>query len=302
MTAGPVVVLGAGRRGLAHLRTLVSLGVGTITVADHHAGRQAEALALGAAHAVADLAAAARIAHPEVVVVATTVADHAGSTLAALDLGAAVVVEKPVAHTPADLDALAGIAIDRFVVAAHAERWNPAVLAIAAARTAAAVRTAAFVRRGPAPATAVVGCDLDLAVHDLDLARHLLGPVSVTTRRVEPATGPPTAIELTGTGGTARLDIRAGWAAQRERTIRLDLDDGGQLRADLVREQAWSTDPRGVARPLEVGPTPSLSGFWAAVLVALAAGGQPPVALRDGLRAVALATSGDPYDAAGADV
>ncbi len=291
MLPGPTVIVGLGGRGRAHLRTLLALGVHPVTAVDHRPDNRAEACRIGATATGADLAEAARQRPPALVVVATPAADHLASTLAALDLGAAVVVEKPMVDDARSVPLLAGVSPDAFVCVAHAERWNPAVIAVATALSGAGpVTSARFERCGPAsPAAAALGCDLDLVVHDVDLAHHLLGPVLIARRRTGEGPGPPARIVLDGSAGSAVLRIAGRWSDRRYRRLALRCSSGIGLRADLTAGRSWSVDRAGAEVELEVGRTPSLTAFWSEVLAALAGGHGPPVPLAAGLRAVTLA-------------
>lgn len=102
---GPVIrsaaVRGTGSIGSRHLRVLAGLGVRSLTAVPVRPGRSTSP-ELGGARILDTLPEGA-----DLVVVATDTARHVADTVAALDSGARIVlVEKPLAHTTAECDAL----------------------------------------------------------------------------------------------------------------------------------------------------------------------------------------------------
>ena len=116
----------------------------------------------------------------EAVVNALPTPDHYEVTKALLEAGKHVLVEKPIAVTPAEAEELVRLAgeADRTLMVGHVERFNPAVRAprellrggdLGEPVTLATRRVG--IARPVAPRTDVV---IDLAIHDIDVAGHLL--------------------------------------------------------------------------------------------------------------------------------
>lgn len=165
-----LAILGYGRFGRVHARRAQAHGafdVVCVVDPDPHA-RQA-ALADGF-HAVADV-----VQIPDGIDAATIVtpaATHAAFAIALLHKGIDVLVEKPFATSEPDIDAMlcAEHATGRTLCTAHIERFN---VAVATPPWQAPPKRIEFRRRSCLPGSggSVV---LDLMIHDLDLASHLL--------------------------------------------------------------------------------------------------------------------------------
>ena len=172
--SGPlrIGVIGAGHFGRYHALKLAAGGRAVLSgVHDHNADR-AKAVAWEAGAPVLDLA--ALLAASDAVVVAAPAAAHHALAAAALAAGRHVLVEKPIAATLAEADALAALAAERDLVlqVGHLERFSAAHGAltgrIGAALYIEATRIAPFKPRGTD-----VSVILDLMIHDLDLILSL---------------------------------------------------------------------------------------------------------------------------------
>ena len=112
----------------------------------------------------------------QAVSIAVTTSHHYRIALEAIDAGCDLLVEKPLAASLSDADAIIEAAKKKGVKLAvgHIERFNPAVTALKEydirPRFIEAHRLAAFNPRG-----ADVAVVLDLMIHDIDLALHLIG-------------------------------------------------------------------------------------------------------------------------------
>ncbi|HKE00812.1 MAG TPA: Gfo/Idh/MocA family oxidoreductase [Planctomycetota bacterium] len=181
--AGPVIraaVIGAGHLGRIHARIYAETpGVKLVAVVDPREDR---------AGAIAERYEARASARPDdlpgdvdVVSVATPTSTHAATAIPLLRRGIAVLVEKPIAATLEDADALldAARAGGAMLSVGHSERFNPGVSAIREMRIrprfVEAHRLAPFSFRSQD-----VGVVLDLMVHDLDLLLHLVDPEIVS--------------------------------------------------------------------------------------------------------------------------
>lgn len=123
---------------------------------------------------------------------------HSRMTIAALEAGVNVLVEKPIAADRDEAEAMIDTArrVGRILTVGHIERFNPAIRELRARLQAGDLGRIFQVRAsrlGPFPAQIRdVGVVVDLATHDLDVMRYLLGsdPVRLsaeTERRVHTA-------------------------------------------------------------------------------------------------------------------
>jgi predicted dehydrogenase len=187
-------VAGVGSLGRHHARVLATLpGVAVSGIFDTRPERSAEVSAefgLPSAESMAALVEAS-----DAVVIAVPTVAHHDAAIAALDAGRHVLVEKPMAATLAEADALVERARERRVVlqVGHIERFNPAVeAAMPLARGARFIETH---RLGVfTPRSLDVDVVLDLMIHDLQIAQAIVArPVSevraagvaVLTRRID---------------------------------------------------------------------------------------------------------------------
>ena len=111
-------------------------------------------------------------------VVATPNRHHADLSVALLEKGVHVLVEKPIAATVADAQRMidAAKANSRVLMVGQVERFNPAVDAVKRAIADEDVISIQITRVGPfPPRMGEVGVVIDLAVHDIDIIRHLTG-------------------------------------------------------------------------------------------------------------------------------
>ncbi|CAL1690162.1 Myo-inositol 2-dehydrogenase [Brevundimonas subvibrioides] len=111
-------------------------------------------------------------------VVSTPNRTHADLSVALLEKGVHVLVEKPIAATVADARRMidAAKANDRVLMVGQVERFNPAVEAVKRAIADEQVISIQITRVGPfPPRMGEVGVVIDLAVHDIDIIRHLTG-------------------------------------------------------------------------------------------------------------------------------
>lgn len=170
-----IAVVGVGHLGRHHARVASGLpGARCVGVFDHHAGRGEEVAREFGVPALRDLESVAGLA--DAVVLATPTVTHAELALFYLSRGLDVLVEKPIAATLDEADALLAKAraAGRVIAVGHVERHNPAVQAAMAA-----VPRPVFLevrRLGTFTARSLdVDVVLDLMVHDLQIARALAG-------------------------------------------------------------------------------------------------------------------------------
>jgi predicted dehydrogenase len=191
----PVGVVGVGHLGQHHARLYASLpGARLVAVADRDIARARE---IAAAHGVQAFGEARElIGRVQAASVAVPTAAHREVAELLLDAGIDVLVEKPLARTLDEADAILEAAARRarLVMVGHSERFNPAIAALAREvvrpRFFEIHRLAAFSAR-----STDIDVVLDLMIHDLDLLLHLDG-------------SEPAAVEAVGVNAlTEQVDI-----------------------------------------------------------------------------------------------
>ncbi len=261
-------VAGAGVFGGFHAgKAAAAPGVRLARVYDQDLAR---ARALADRHGAAAFDdAAAFVAGLDTVTVATPADSHGPLALAALKAGAHVYVEKPLAVTLEEADALSAAAAKsgRVLACGHQERVTFRAMGVldAAERP----REVASVRRGtPNTRNRDVSCVLDLMIHDLDLALLL-------------SRGEPAAVEADGAFDHVKAEIvfadglvarfeASRIAEARQRTMRLDYASGEveidflapafENRSSVPLEAGFASAP-GASDPLGA----SVAAFFAAV-------------------------------------
>jgi predicted dehydrogenase len=171
-----VAVVGCGSMGRHHARILSGMeGCELVAVADLQEERARDVAAARGGEALTDFRQLAERADAAVVSAATSAHREIAEFL--LGAGIDILVEKPLAATVEDADAIlaaASAAPDRVVAVGHTERFNPAVEAMTEL-----VRKPRFLeihRLGAFPGRSTdVDVILDLMIHDLDLCLHLVG-------------------------------------------------------------------------------------------------------------------------------
>lgn len=175
-------VIGVGSMGRHHVRVYLQMpGVQLVAIADADETRR-EAISrqfrIPAYGCATELLARER---PDLVSVAVPTALHLEVASAALESGAHVLVEKPIATTYEDGRTLIARAAEtgRVLTVGHVERFNPAIVELQTRLAAGEIGRVFHVharRLSPFPAYIHdVGVVLDLATHELDIMCHLLG-------------------------------------------------------------------------------------------------------------------------------
>ncbi len=167
-------VVGVGHLGRHHARILASVAGATLTAVvdtnEPRAGENAGGLGARAYTSVRDI-----LGEVDLVSIAAPTEAHAEIATLCLDRGIPVLVEKPLARTVGEADAIIAAAAKAGVVLAvgHTERFNPAVMA---ARP--AVANPGFVevhRLGTFPERSLdIDVVFDLMIHDLDLVLSMV--------------------------------------------------------------------------------------------------------------------------------
>lgn len=170
-----LAVVGVGHLGRHHARVASTLaGVDLVGVHDHHTGRAEEIAREFGVPVIADLETVA--AKAQAVILATPTVTHAELALRLIDGGCDVLIEKPIATSVREADAVLARAREKktIVQVGHVERYNPAVSAAMAM-----IREPLFVevhRLSPFTRRSLdVDVVLDLMIHDLQIVRALAG-------------------------------------------------------------------------------------------------------------------------------
>jgi predicted dehydrogenase len=169
MTALRVAVVGVGHLGQHHARLLAAMdGVELVAVVDTKTARAEE---IAARHGTAAFTDASALAgRVDAVSIATPTVSHVAIALPFVEAGVPVLVEKPLASSLADADALLAAADRRgtLVATGHTERFNPAVAA--ALPLVSDPRFIEIHRLGTFPERSLdIDVIFDLMIHDLDL-------------------------------------------------------------------------------------------------------------------------------------
>jgi predicted dehydrogenase len=295
-------VLGAGEWGRNHLRVLEALPEATLVgFVDPDPARRGAAEAAHRVPGFADLAALAARGLDAVTIAVPTPA-HRATALEAAARGLHMLVEKPLAATEAEADAILAETARRGVLlqVGHLERWNPAFRALRdrcrRPRFIEGHRLAPFGARGTE--VAVV---LDLMVHDLDLVLALVRQpvervdaigVAVLTREVDIANA---RIEFAG-GAIANLTA-SRVSREKMRKVRV-FEADAYVAANLVTrevecfrkvETPGARVPRIVEEEVSVEEEEPLRAELRAFARAVARGEPPEVGGAEGREAVALA-------------
>jgi predicted dehydrogenase len=118
---------------------------------------------------------------PDAVTIAVPTIDHLSVALHAIERGAHLLIEKPIAFSVEEGEQIIAAAEEAGVqlMVGHIERFNPAVIALKAHLAAGELGRVFQIdarRQGPFPARVRdVGVVIDLAVHDLDVMRYVSG-------------------------------------------------------------------------------------------------------------------------------
>lgn len=187
-----VVVIGAGRRGRAHTEAVAKLPerARVVGIADIDEARVRDLVGASApgATTAAEPLALLRETEPDIVFVTTPPPLHREQTVAALELGAHVVLEKPIALTVAEADAIgeAAARTGRLVHVCHQLRYKPGMpeLREILSRQAVALTHIWNYRKGPdIPGNWSRawggGHVVEWGIHHLDLCRYLMATEAV---------------------------------------------------------------------------------------------------------------------------
>ena len=312
-----VGLIGLGSMGRNHLRVLgLANGARLVAVADPDPDALAAATVGGGTQGFAEPLALIAESDLDAVVIAAPTTTHLPLALAAIERRIAVLVEKPLAATPAEADQIVAAASAPGappVQVGHIERFNPAVLELGRLLDAGWLSTVFAItsrRAGPFPARIRdVGVTVDLATHDVDMLSWIAGErparVSAETAQRIHASHEDLLFGLMSfpSGTVAMLDV--DWLTPVKRRQLSVVGEEGLFELDYLTQRLTfaratdTTNPRliggyaptftGDVEVLPVDNGEPLAAELAAFLAVVRAGGRPVVDAEDGRWAVVIA-------------
>ena len=306
MSARPIriVVVGAGHMGSLHAKKVVEAARAGETVVlagivDVHPERaQRLAAELGAAPLAADREVSDRA---DAVIVAVPTVAHAAVVEPLLGAGLDVLLEKPIAASTGEAQALIDAAKrhGRVLQVGHLERFNPAVRSVR--DRIARPRFIEAHRLGPFPGRATdVDVVRDLMIHDLDLLQHLVGEeperidaigIPVLSQEIDIANA-----RLVHPGGCVANLTASRVSVEPLRRLRV-FQPSGYLSIDLLaksavffhRREGDGDAPRIEMEKLEIAHEDALLAQLRSFLGAVRARGEPEVSGVDAMRTLRTA-------------
>jgi predicted dehydrogenase len=314
-------VVGLGMMGRNHVRVWDEAvpGVELVAVADPDRGAVERATAGRRARGFEDIERMLAEEELDLVSIVAPTSLHLPVTLAALRAGAHVLVEKPIAATRDEaLEMMAAAeSTGRMLTVGHIERFNPAVRELRRRLEAGELGRIFQVkatRLGPFPARIRdVGVVVDLAPHDLDVMRYLVGaePIRLyaeTERRIHTEHEDLfNGIIKFSNGVVGILDIN--WLTPTKRRSLTVTGEGGMYQADYISQDlVWFANPEAPLTWVNPGAGAPISSVTEGEMTrfsirrqeplvveltefakAVRDGGPPPVAPRDAMIALLLA-------------
>lgn len=295
-----VAVVGVGHLGRHHARILASLPeVELVAVIDTNRERAETVAAESGSAALTDMQSV--VGRVEAVVVAVPTRSHCEVARPLVERGVAVLVEKPIAASLAEADALmaAARASGATLAVGHTERYNPAVTVALPL-----VSTPRFIevhRLGAFPGRSLdIDVVFDVMIHDLDVVLALVKSEPVAIEAV----GVPVLTDRVDIAN-ARIRFASGCIANltasrisrdRVRKVRFFQPDA-YISIDCAAQEveAWRVvrqagrPPAIEGGPLAVSPGEPLELELRDFVRAARTGGPPLVSAEDGRRALALA-------------
>ncbi|MBB5690958.1 Gfo/Idh/MocA family oxidoreductase [Roseomonas alkaliterrae] len=252
-----LAVIGAGHFGRFHvLKAAANPRVRLVGLADADPARAA---AVAAEAGTAVLTAEEAIAQAEAVIVAAPTRFHHDLALAALQAGRHVFVEKPIAATLAEADALvaAAAARGRVLQVGHIERFSAAFRAVVGAPAGGRALSWDAVRAAPfRPRSLDVSVVLDLMIHDIDLVLTLAGADPEAVEAVGAAVAserPDFAVaRLRFPGGRAAVLTASRVSIAMERRLRV-LGTEGEMSVNFL-DRSLAVLRKGGAEPVATMP------------------------------------------------
>lgn len=233
----------------------------------------------------------------DVVTIATPATTHAPLAAQAIAAGKHVLVEKPIAMTVEEADALIAAAEEKgvFIQVGHQERYVAAAFGLFDREVPQKVTSRRMNRYSPRAGD--VSVVLDLMIHDLDLLAQLTGRsdaeiLNVETRKEKSAYADYVDVTLDVGGVVARL-IASRLEDEPVRDLKMEYLDGS-VHLDFLKREVTNTTPEPVAADFSGADLPLALkdplGFGTeSFLAAVRSGVSPAVPGQAGRRALAMA-------------
>jgi len=174
-----VGVIGVGYMGRNHARVLSEIGV-LSAVSDTDSKKAKEVSALYKCRYYTNFEDMIEKENLDAAIIATPTNLHMDIALHCLEEGLNILVEKPIGRNLKEAEEIirASRRENKILMVGHIERFNPVVL-LAKDHVNPDIITAGFKRLGLMPKNRDVDVILDLCIHDLDVARYLLGDLEL---------------------------------------------------------------------------------------------------------------------------
>lgn len=245
MQALRIGVVGAGHFGRFHALKLAGFGV-LSGIADASAERAAIVARECESEA---LSVTTLLERSDAVVVATPTAHHFAVAELALRSGRHVFIEKPIAATLAEADALIALAEHGGLVlqVGHIERYSAAIQTLRREMSGFVPRALEATRVAPfRPRSLDISVVLDLMIHDIDLVLSLVEAPLLDVRAVGASVVSGRAdyvvAQLVFENGAQAQITASRVAVAMERRLRL-LGDGGEIRVDFLARELRALRP-----------------------------------------------------------
>ncbi len=260
-----VAVIGAGAMGANHARVINQLkGVELAAIVDASADRGralAETYGCTYAPSIDGL-----IGTVDAATVATSSTAHAAVAVPLLAAGIPCLVEKPLAMDEAECQAIIAAAAKGGVAVGHVERFNPAIAKTAEILRGQTIHAIDGRRLNPGSAR-ILDTDVvvDLMVHDIDVALHLMGgaPTGIVARGI--ALGKQGvadhATALMSFPGGAVTSLTASRITQNKVRELQILCDPGMVTVNYITQELHITRSRGYDRGPGEWPTAPTSAL-----------------------------------------
>lgn len=245
-------VVGVGRMGANHVGALADLdGAELVTLCDQdEATAKRIAQKSGLATYYTDLDRMIAQEQLDAVIVATTTQQHAEVAMRCMNAGLHVLLEKPMSTSPTQCRELIRTALKNRVrlMIGHVERFNPAIRQVKTFLDDRMIGGLYYIeteRSGPFPKRLYGhhdGVVIDLAVHDLDLVHHLVGPLTqVYAHLIQTGSSNQDVYSrvMYRTDQDVLGSSEFSWISpRRQRTVSV-YGDNGMLFADLQQQEVW---------------------------------------------------------------
>jgi len=185
---------------------------------------------------------------PDGVIIATEPENHRRPSIDAMNMGIDVLVEKPIASTLADAQAMRTRSIEKNVVltVGHTERFNPVIAKIKELIDDSELNQLYLVntrRIGPFPKRFLGKADgvlIDLAVHDFDVINYLCGEIQEMDSQIISGSGQEFYVRtLMDIAHDIKASSEFSWISPRRvRTIEL-YSASGMILGDYFLQEAW---------------------------------------------------------------